>query len=671
MATAEKRRITAEDLYEIEIITGCQISPDGEDIVYAVQSVQKDREKKFTHLWRVPTRMGKPVQLTFGKHTNANPKWSPDGKWIAFLSNRVDKEQSQLFILPVDGGEGRPVTDVQGDIGEFNWSPDSQKIVFQFREMDPEAVEMLENKEKKELGRVARRVTNRVFFKLDAYGYLPSARYHLWTVDIETKETVQLTDSPIHDESGPVWSTDGKKIAFFSNRTNQPDLNPGKTDLFLYELEKSQFEKVPTWEGPKGKASFSPDGTRIAFLGHEGTKAGYKNDELWVVELGSDGPAKSLTVDFDFEVGGGVINDTGSVVSVAPVWSEDGKFIYFQVGRHGRTSLHKIGVDGEGLETLCEFDGVVSAFSLDDKESNIAYIHGTMTDPCQVALLAPDKNEPKLLTTLNHNLLNTIDLGTVEEVWFKGADQNDLQGWIIKPPDFTPEKQYASIMEIHGGPLAQYGFYFMHEFFYLAAQGYVVYFCNPRGGTGYGEAHAKAIYHGKWGTVDYEDLMVWADYMENQSYIDPDHMGVTGGSYGGYMTVWIIGHTDRFKAAVSQRCVSNLISMWGSSDFNWSFQEIFDDKAPYENLDVLWQCSPIKHIGTAKTPTLVIHSMQDLRCAIEQSEQVYVALKNLGVDTEFLMFPDSPHGVSRSGRTDRRVVRLEGISDWFKRYLEE
>ena len=671
MTPEEKRKITAEDLYEIEVINGCQISPDGRDIVYAVQSVEKDSEKKFTHLWRVPTNAGEPVQLTFGKHTNGNPKWSPDGKWIAFLSNRVDKKQSQLFILPVDGGEGRPITDVKGDIGEFNWSPDSKKIVFQFREMDPEDVEMLKDDAKKELGRVARRVTNRVFFKLDAYGYLPKARYHLWTVDIDTKETSQLTDSEIYDESGPVWSPDGKKIAFFSNRTEQPDLNPGVTDLFLYDLTNEGFEKVATWVGPKGMASFSPDGTRIAFLGHEDTKAGYKNDELWVLDLSNEGTAKSLTAEFDFEVGGGIINDTGSMISMAPVWSADGKSLVFQVGRHGRTSLHKIGVDGDGLETLLEFDGVVSAFSLDDADSTIAYIHGTMTDPCQVAVLIEEQSEPKILTTLNQTLLESIDLGSFEEVWFKGADDNDLQGWIIKPPNFDPRKQYPSIMEIHGGPLAQYGFYFMYEFFYLAAQGYIVYFCNPRGGTGYGESHAKAIYHGNWGTVDYDDLMVWADYIEKQPYIDPDNMGVTGGSYGGYMTVWIIGHTHRFKAAVSQRCVSNLISMWGSSDFNWSFQEIFDDKAPYENLDVLWQCSPIKHIATAKTPTLVIHSMQDLRCAIEQSEQVYVALKNIGVDTEFLMFPDSPHGVSRSGRTDRRVVRLEGIVDWFKRYLEE
>jgi len=671
MTQNKKRTITAEDLYDIQVITGCQISPDGNQVIYTVQSVESKNEKKFTHLWKIAKDGGAPFQLTYGSHNNTSAKWSPDGNWIAFLSNRINEKQTQLFILPTSGGEARPITDLHGDIGDFDWSPDSQKLVFQFRKHDPEDIALLEDDNKKELGRVARRVDNRVFFKLDGYGYLPKDRYHLWTVDITSTELNQLTDSEIYDETGPVWSPDGRKIAFFSNRTEQPDLNPGKTDLFLFDIDKETIEKIPTPEGPKGMASFSPGGDRIAYLGHEGLKVGYKNDELWVVDLTSSNSARSLTAAYDFNVGGGVINDTGSVVACSPVWSSDGSALFFQVGRHGRTSLHKIGVEGEAIETVLAFDGVVSGFSIDAKTQKMAYIHGTMTDPCQVAFFTLGDKAPRTLTEINKDFFGQLDLGAFEEIWFKGADQNDLQGWIIKPPAFDPAKKYPSIMEIHGGPLAQYGFFFMHEFYYLAAQGYVVYFCNPRGGQGYGEEHAKAIYHGKWGTVDYEDLMVWADFMERQPYIDPGKMGVTGGSYGGYMTVWIIGHTERFRAAVSQRCVSNLVSMWGSSDFNWSFQSIFDDKAPYENLEVLWQCSPIKHIGSATTPTLVIHSLQDLRCAMEQSEQVYVALKNLGVETELLLFPDSPHGVSRTGRTDRRVVRLNGIVDWFERYLIE
>ena len=221
----------------------------------------------------------------------------------------------------------------------------------------------------------------------------------------------------------------------------------------------------------------------------------------------------------------------------------------------------------------------------------------------------------------------------------------------------------------NGGPLTQYGNCFMHEFYYLAAQGYVVYFSNPRGGQGYGEAHAKAIWN-NWGTADYEDVMALVDFVQQKPYIDKNRMGVTGGSYGGYMTNWIIGHTDRFKAAVTQRCVSNLISLYGSSDFNWLISQMIADEPPWQNLEHYWGQSPMKYIGDVKTPTLVIHSEDDLRCAIEQGEQVFVALKRLGVDTEMVRFPDEPHGLSRGGRTDRRIERLNQILRWFDRYLK-
>ncbi|MGA1793740.1 MAG: S9 family peptidase, partial [Thermoplasmatota archaeon] len=219
------------------------------------------------------------------------------------------------------------------------------------------------------------------------------------------------------------------------------------------------------------------------------------------------------------------------------------------------------------------------------------------------------------------------------------------------------------------GPRTQYGFTFMHEFYYLASEGYVVHFCNPRGGQGYGEDHAGSIWK-KWGTHDYNDVMTWTDHVEKLPYIDPRRMGVTGGSYGGYMTNLIIGKTDRFKAAVTQRSVSNFISMWGSSDFNWMFQDEFSEKPPWDDLKKYWEQSPMKYMGNAKTPTLVIHSENDLRCAMEQGEQVYVALKKLGIPTELLRFPDSPHGISRMGRTDRRIVRLEHLKQWFDRFME-
>ena len=353
-----------------------------------------------------------------------------------------------------------------------------------------------------------------------------------------------------------------------------------------------------------------------------------------------------------------------------PTWSLDSQRLYFTITLHGSSLLQSISLDGEDLDTLIGEGGMVGSFNFDKQQDKLGYFYTTISDPGQVFVMDMQTREARQLTHVNQELLDEIDLGEVETVWIKGPDGNDLQGWILKPPGFDPTKKYPSILEIHGGPLTQYGFNFMHEFYFLAAQGYVVHFSNPRGGRGYGEAHAGAI-HGAWGSADYADLMAWTDYIAQLPYIDPQRMGVTGGSYGGYMTVWIIGHTQRFKAAVTQRCVSNMVSMWGSSDFNWVFQQEMQAGAPFEDLQKHWDMSPIKYIGNAKTPTLVIHSENDHRCPIEQGEQVFVALKRLEVPTEFVRFPGEFHGLSRNGRTDRRVVRLNHIARWFNEYMLE
>jgi dipeptidyl aminopeptidase/acylaminoacyl peptidase len=293
-----------------------------------------------------------------------------------------------------------------------------------------------------------------------------------------------------------------------------------------------------------------------------------------------------------------------------------------------------------------------------------------MTCPAEAMVMDLGNGRTRQLSRFNETWLRRLNLGRIEEIWFKGQDDNDLQGWILFPPDFDPNKKYPSILEIHGGPQVQYGRSFMHEFFFLAAHGYVVYFSNPRGGQGYGEAHCKAIWN-NWGTVDYDDVETFWQYMMQKPYIDAERMGVTGGSYGGYMTSMIIGRSQQFKAAVTQRSVNNLISMWGSSDFNWAFEQAIGDyKPPYENLAKYWQQSPMKYIGNATTPTLIIHSEKDYRVAQEQAEQVYVALKRQGVDTELVLFPDEPHGLSRIGRTDRRINRLHHILRWFDTYLK-
>lgn len=663
--TDRKRRITAEDLYRFNLISEPQLSPDGELVVYAQHRVDKKTEKKHANLWIVPTDGGAPRPFTAGDHSDTRPRFCPDGRRIAFLSNREDEKQPQVYVIPTDGGEARRLTDLKGEIQAFEWSPDGTRLLLVFRAKDAETIEREEDEEKKTLGVVCREIT-RVFFKEDGIGFLPKERTHLWVVDVETGEARQMTSGSVHDEWGATWSPDGERIAFLSNCTPDPDLDPDAIELFVISADGGEARRVEAPLGPKTQLRFSPDGRRIAYLGREGRGKGYRLMRLWVVPVDGGEPARCLTADHDLNIVGSTINDMGGLAQVPPTWSPDGGRITVQVSHHGNTVLQSVGFDG-GLEDVIVAPGVVSTYSFDRTGRRLAALQGTFTDPGQVVL--HEGGSSRALTRVNAALLAEIDLGAIEEVWFRGPDGNDLQGWILTPPGFDPNEQYPSILEIHGGPRTQYGATFMHEFYALAAQGYVVYFCNPRGGQGYGETHSKAIWNA-WGTADYADVMAWADLVATRPAIDPARMGVTGGSYGGYMTNWIIGHTDRFAAAVTQRSVSNLISMYGSSDFNWAFQEEFGDVPPWDALESYWRQSPIAHIGNAKTPTLVIHSEQDLRCAIEQGEQVFVALKRLGVDTKLVRFPDEPHGLSRGGRTDRRVARLTQIMDWFDKYLK-
>jgi dipeptidyl aminopeptidase/acylaminoacyl peptidase len=671
MPTRKLRSITAEDLYRINIPSGMRLSPDGQHIVYFLGRVERKTEKKYANLWIAPTESGQPRQFTFGDQGDFSPCWSPDGSQIAFLSNRGDKEKlPQIYLIPFHGGEAHPLSKVDGEINSLDWSPDGHRLLLSVRKVDAEELERQKDEQKKKLGVVSRRYA-RLFYKLDGYGYLPQERQHLWTLDTRTGKVNQLTDHAVYDEYSPAWSPDGKWIAFCSNRSLDPDQTPDRTDIFLMPGTGGELRKIDTPVGGKGFLSFSPDGKWLAYYGTEGEGQWYKNTSLWIIPVDGSKPARNLTEAYDLHAESDTINDTGQPEQPLPIWSLDGQRIFFPVVLHGSSLLQSIGVDGGKPWVEIGPGGVAGNFSFDKQQRRIAYFYGKLDDPGQyhVRQLDVGQKTDRPLTRLNRDLLDGIDLGQVEETWIKGPEGNDLQGWIIKPPGFDPAKKYPSILEIHGGPLTQYGNFFFHEFYFLAAHGYVVHFTNPRGGRGYGQAHAAAIW-GRWGTVDYDDLMAWTDHVASQPFIDPARMGVTGGSYGGYMTVWIIGHTQRFKAAAAGRCVSNFVSMWGSSDFNWTYQQSINNKAPFEDVQAHWDCSPIKYIGNANTPTMVLHNEFDLRCPIEQGEQVFVALKRLGVDTEMVRFPDEFHGLSRTGRTDRRIARLNHILRWFDKYLK-
>lgn len=663
------KTITANDLYQFQLANGVRISPDGSQVVYTLNRVDKKTEKKYSNLWLVDTEKGNPIQFTQGDNVDMAPEWSPDGKAIAFLSNRNNSARPpQLFVISMLGGEARPLQEVAGTISAPIWSPDGKTLLCMVRKMDPEELEREKDESKKKLGVVYRQY-DRLFYKLDGEGYLPHERWHLWKFDVKTGKGTQLTDHKVFDEQFPTWSPDGKTIAFVSNRSQDPDGDFYTMGLYTVSAKGGDVHEIPTPKGSKMQPAYSPDGKWLAYYGVECEKEEYLNDSVFIVPVDGSAKPKNLTDAYDVHVSSWTINDMGAPEMMPPIWCVDGSRIIFPVSYHGSSLLKSVAVDGSDLKNVTGEDGVVSAWTIDNTHSKMAYMWGQMYDPSQIAVLDLKTRKVKILTTLNKDILGKLTLSKVEEVWYKGGANNDLQGWIMTPPDFDPKKKYPSILCIHGGPLVQYGFFFMHEFNYLAAQGYVVHFTNPRGGRGYGFQHAK-INHGKWGGADYDDLMAWTDHVAKLPYIDENRIGVEGGSYGGYMTLWIIGHTQRFKAGVSQRCVSNFISEWGSSDVNYSFEQELQAGAPFEDIEKYWNMSPMKYIGNARTPTLIIHNENDMRCPIEQGEQAYVALKRIGVETEMVRFPDEFHGLSRNGRTDRKIARLNHILRWFDKYLK-
>ena len=653
---AKRRSVTAEDLYEFQTISDPQISPDGQQIIFVAQRVERKSEQMFSNLWLVKRRGGKARQFSYGDQNDSQPRWSPDGQTIAFVSNRADEKQAQIYLLPVDGGEARPLTELKGKIGEIHWSPDGRRLLIQHRQPDPDEAARAADPQKQKLGVVARQVTA-MRFKFDGAGYLPQNKWQLWTVDARNGKAKQLGETQPYDLNSPRWSPDGGQVLYLANAGAEPVLTPEQTDLFVLDVATGVARALGTPAGMPQVAEWSPDGTTIAYVAAdlaEGMQL-WRKPQLWLIPAAGGAPT-SLTAGLDRRV-------------QEICWTPDGDSLLMTYPWHGKVCLAEISRAGGETQELISDEGMVVGYTQDASGRFGAFLYHEMAALPEVYAYDRQSGRVSQRSQLNRRLLNRLDLGQMEEVWFKSNAGTDLQGWLLHPPGFDPQKQYPSILEVHGGPMGQYGYTLMHEFYYLAAQGYVVGFSNPRGGAGYGEAHAGAI-DGDWGNNDYADVMSFADLMAARDYVDTARMGITGGSYGGFITNWVIGHTDRFKAAVTQRSVSNMISMWGVSDINLFIQHnVARDVAPFEDVERYWRQSPIAHIGNATTPTLVIHSEQDLRCHQEQGEQVYIALKRLGVPTELILFPDSPHGLSRTGRTDRRIARLEHIARWFNTYM--
>ena len=651
-----------EDVYELTGVADPRLSPDGATVACVVGAVDKAANDYRSAIWLAAADGSTPPRrFTSGEKADADPRWSPDGTRLAFTSNRAGKT-SQLYVMPVAGGEPRKLTSLQEDVTQAVWAPDGTRIAFVSRVRDAAYEEEDEKK------RRPRRLT-RLQYKLDSVGWTADRPQHLFVVPVDgSSEPVQLTDGDYEDHS-PSWSPDGSTIAFISARHPDWDLEM-VNDVYLVAAAGGEPRRLTHGGGSIGGVSWAPDGRRLAIERY----ASLFDDPVHAIVAVLDATTGELsprTAALDR-------NCTTYPALREPLW--DGDDVVFAVEDRGCTHIYRVAADGASAPRRV-VGGERTVTGLDVVGGRLVF---TASEPTQLSDLhdggpAAGAGDPaaagRRLTHVGDAFAAGRELAPAERFTAVSADGSEVDAWIMRPAGFEPGKKYPTLLNIHGGPFGQYGQVFYDEFQVYCGAGYAVVFSNPRGSSGSTEEWARAI-RGPgedgpgWGSVDYEDCMaVTEEAVRRFDFVDGDRLGVIGGSYGGYMTSWIVGHTDRFKAAVSERAVNNFDSQWGSSDFGWDFKG-YTGSFLFEDMDMYLKVSPSTYAADIHTPLLILHSEDDLRCPVEQAEHLFVTLRLLKRPVELVRFPAESHELTRSGSPLHRVQRFEIVVEWFDRYLK-
>jgi dipeptidyl aminopeptidase/acylaminoacyl peptidase len=657
------------DVFGLEWASDPQMSPDGRRIVYVRNSMDVMKDRRRSHLWLIDSDGGDHRPLTSGDGEFA-PRWSPDGRRLAYAAR--DGDSVQLFVRWMDTGVTTRLAQLLRAPGGISWSPDGTSIAFSM--LVPEKPEPLARMpEKPDGAEWARppRVITHLIYRSDGEGYLEEGYSQLFVVPSEGGTPRQLTSGPFHHDGAPAWTPDGRFLLVSANRRPDWEHEPLDSEIYEVAVADGAIRALTDRRGPDTSPAVSPDGRSIAYLGFDDRYQGYQVTRLHLMNRDGSG-ARALTSSYDRDI-------------EQPIWSRDGRRVYFATSDQGNGKIGSVAVDRAGAadakpEILASDLGggdlgrpysggsyTLAAAPVQPGDARFAYTWTRPERPPEVAVGGAG-GKSAVLTRLNDDLFTGKRLSTVEEMWTESShDRRRIQSWIVKPPDFDPSKKYPLILEIHGGPFADYGDRWGAEMQLFAAAGYVVVYSNPRGSTSYGEEFGNLIHHAYPGN-DYDDLMSVVDAAIARGYVDPANLFVTGGSGGGVLTAWIVGKTDRFRAAVSAKPVINWQSFVLVSDGPGFFTRYWFSSPPWEKPEEYMRRSPLSLVGHVKTPTMLLTGEEDYRTPISESEQFYEALKLRKIDTALVRVPDASHALIV--RPSQLIAKVAHILGWFDKYRQ-
>jgi dipeptidyl aminopeptidase/acylaminoacyl peptidase len=688
---SERRKFTLDDFWSLTFFGSIAVSPDGRRVAYALQSTDKASNENRSAIWLLHLDengqpIGEPRQLTSGLKNDSNPVWSPDNRRLLFNSNR-EGEKSQLWCIDTTGGEAYRLTNMLRGVSEAAWSPDGQWIAFTANAALDDDDDLLtgrrtetadEKKRREDDERIRLRTITSIYYRLDGRGLFDTFS-HVFVVPVPANDAVSVDPANIRrlthgdvDYTLPQWSPESSVIGVLCNREENRHSSVFLNDFWLIDRESGEAHCLTDNTLDIASYSWSPDGRSVVLVASKDERIyGCSTPRLVLVAL-EDGSSETLTSDFDHETmpsAGGRFNIPGPYI---PQWSADGRYLYFAATDHGCVHVARLDMHTRAIEMLTSGEHVVFTLALLPDQRHLLIAQEQAHHPPELYLLpiaGQGEREATRITHLYDRLMDEFSWQQAERIRYRGANGDEIDGWLLRPVGAREGVRYPLMLTIHGGPNGAYGVGMSPVWQFFAEQGFAVFYCNPHGSTSYGEEFMREVV-GDWGGQDYQDIMLGVDECIARGVADPDRLVVTGYSYGGYMSMFIIGHTGRFKAAVPMAGVSNLVSFVGVSDVgSWLVAQSQGYPWDPERETYYRERSPITHAARVTTPTLFLHPENDLRCPIEQTEQFYMRLKMMGhVPVEFVRAPGSWH-VGRI-KPSQWPAYWEKTLDWFKKYVE-